>query len=192
VSGAVARPGVVEVATGTTIAEILEVAGRAPELSAALVGGYGGAWVAAGDFDCPYAPGPLARLGASMGAGVLVALPTARCGWRETARIARYLAGQSAGQCGPCVFGLPAIADDLERIADGAAGESVGARLERRRAAVVGRGACRHPDGAARLVASAGRVFAADLADHLAGRPCAGAAPPPVLGPSARRPEVAS
>ena len=43
------------------------------------------------------------------------------CGVAESARIARYLAGQSAGQCGPCVFGLPAVADDLARLARGEA-----------------------------------------------------------------------
>ena len=62
----------------------------------------------------PLAPAPLARAGATSGSGIVVALPTTSCGIAETARIARWMAGESAGQCGPCVFGLPAIADDLE------------------------------------------------------------------------------
>ncbi|MCU1495653.1 MAG: dehydrogenase (quinone), partial [Acidimicrobiaceae bacterium] len=94
-------------------------------------------------------------------------------GLAKTARIARYMAGESAGQCGPCVFGLPAIADDLDQIVGGRADEDVLARLIRRCAEVEGRGACRHPDGVTRLIRSALRVFAADIAGHVSGRPCA-------------------
>ena len=46
---------------------------------------------------------------------------------------------------------------------------------------MVGRGACRHPDGVARLVRSALSVFAADAAAHAAGRPCEGRHAPSVL-----------
>jgi len=46
-------------------------------------------------------------------------LPRTACGLAETARITRYLARSSAGQCGPCVFGLDAIAGQLERLAAG-------------------------------------------------------------------------
>jgi hypothetical protein len=37
---------------------------------------------------------------------------------------------------------------------------------------VLGRGACRHPDGAVRLVESALEVFADDFARHARGRGC--------------------
>lgn len=97
-------------------------------------------------------------------------------------RIARYLAGQSAGQCGPCVFGLPDIAAALAAATAG--GPDAPAALDAVRrwtAAVAGRGACRHPDGAARLVGSALRVFADDLTRHVLGRPCASAYAAPVV-----------
>jgi NADH:ubiquinone oxidoreductase subunit F (NADH-binding) len=116
----------------------------------------------------------LQSVGASMGAGVLVALPLESCGIRETERIARFMAAESAGQCGPCLFGLPAIADDLAVLANGTGGASAFVRLVRHCDAVDGRGACRHPDGVARLVRSAVRVFSADLAGHVGGRACAG------------------
>ena len=99
----------------------------------------------------------------------------------ETARIARYMAGQSAGQCGPCVFGLPAIAADLERLWAAAAEPGLLGRIERRAATVDGRGACRHPDGVARLVRSALAVFGDDARAHAAGRPCAAHVAPTVL-----------
>ena len=59
---------------------------------------------------------------------MIVVLGETSCGLAESARIARYLADQSAGQCGPCVYGLPAIADDLARLARGQGGaEDIGA-----------------------------------------------------------------
>jgi NADH:ubiquinone oxidoreductase subunit F (NADH-binding) len=86
--------------------------------------------------------------------------------------MARYMAGESAGQCGPCVFGLPALAADLERLARGTADPDILRRIELRADTVNGRGACRHPDGVVRMVRSALSVFADDAVAHAAGRPC--------------------
>jgi NADH:ubiquinone oxidoreductase subunit F (NADH-binding) len=85
----------------------------------------------------------------------------------------QFLAGQSAGQCGPCVYGLPAIAGDLVRLARGDTDPTLLARLDRRVGQVDGRGACRHPDGAATLARSALAVFADDIRAHARGAPCA-------------------
>jgi hypothetical protein len=76
------------------------------------------------------------------------------------------------------MFGLPAIAEDMTRIAAGTAPPGLLRRLRSRLGVIPGRGACAHPDGAAGLAASALQVFAADVAEHLAGRPCPGAAHP--------------
>jgi hypothetical protein len=73
------------------------------------------------------------------------------------------------------MFGLPAVADDFARLAQGRPGGDVLDRLDRRLAAITGRGACRHPDGAARMAASALAAFASDARAHAAGRPCRGA-----------------
>ena len=174
ISGGVERPGVLEVATGTPVTEILELSRPIGRIQAILVGGYGGTWLARADADVAFAPGALADVGASMGAGVLVALPVDSCGIRETARIASFMASESAGQCGPCFFGLPAIADDLRGLALGTADRGTLDRLRSRCDVVVGRGACRHPDGVVRLVRSALDVFADDVNSHARGVPCAG------------------
>ncbi len=181
VTGAVRARGVVEVALGTPVVDILARAGADTRLAGVLVGGYGGAWLPPSQVSTAYAPAPLAAVGAIHGVGIVIALPTSSCGIAETARIARYLAAESAGQCGPCVFGLPAIADDLELLWSGRADADVVARIRRRTDLVEGRGACRHPDGAARLVRSALTVFADDVRAHAAGRPCPGRAAPSVL-----------
>jgi len=181
VSGAVRWPGVLEVELGTPVDELVARADPTGPVSGLLLGGYGGAWLHPDRMSLPYAPGPLAEAGATLGVGIVVVLSADSCGVAETARIARYMAGESAGQCGPCVFGLPAVADDLELLAAGRADAAVLARLEQRCGAISGRGACRHPDGVVRLVRSALTVFADDVADHAAGRPCPGHAAPTVL-----------
>lgn len=181
VSGAVRTAGVFEVALGSAVEDVVAAAGLAGPVGAYLVGGYGGAWLPVSAGAVPFAPRPLAEAGATLGVGIVVALPAAACGIAETARIVRYMAGESAGQCGPCVYGLPAIADDLEMLAAGRGDATLGARIEQRCAEVDGRGACRHPDGVVRVVRSALQVFAHDARDHAAGRPCAGHSAPTVL-----------
>jgi NADH:ubiquinone oxidoreductase subunit F (NADH-binding) len=159
--------GVREVAIGTGLASLLPVTGS----EAVLVGGYHGAWVSgptAGRLRLD--DDELTAVGASRGAGVLAALPPDRCGVMETARLLRYLALESAGQCGPCLNGLPRIAVAMADLAAGRAEPNVLGELRRWAGLVVGRGACHHPDGTVRLLASALTTFGAELEQHLAGR----------------------
>jgi NADH:ubiquinone oxidoreductase subunit F (NADH-binding) len=173
VSGAVTSPGVYEIEVGTLIGDVLTRARASDDTGAVLIGGYAGTWHDIQDVaSLPMSPGSLRSVGASPGAGVLVALPRTACGITETARVLRYLASQSAQQCGPCAFGLPSIADDFAQLASGRAGGDVLARLERRLGLLPGRGACKHPDGAARLAASALSAFAADAHAHARRMPC--------------------
>ncbi len=193
VGGAVRAPGVVEVELGTPIGSIAERAVLVEEPAAYLVGGYGGAWLGAEHGATPYAPRPLREAGAAAGVGIVLALAAGSCGIAETARVVRFMAGESAGQCGPCVFGLHALADDLEALWTGRAALAVLDRIGRRAAQIDGRGACRHPDGVVRVVRTALSVFAADAHAHARGRPCPGhgsptrLAFPPRTGPPADR-----
>lgn len=175
-SGAVGRPGVYEAPLGVPLEELLAWAsGPSEPLAALLIGGYFGAWVTAEDaLRLRLLDGDLASVGASLGARAIVALPRSACGLVETAHVVRYLADESAGQCGPCVHGLDAIATAFEALARGGPDSSrAPARIERWLGQVTGRGACRHPDGSARLVGSALRVFAREIELHAAGR-CSG------------------
>jgi NADH:ubiquinone oxidoreductase subunit F (NADH-binding) len=183
VSGAVARPAVVEAAFGARLTDIVARAGGAVEpLQAVLLGGYFGTWVPAGAaMAAPYSRAGLAPLGASPGAGVVVALPVSACPLVETARVLGWFAGESAGQCGPCVFGLRALADTTMALARGDARADDVARLRRWAGEIEGRGACRHPDGATGLLRSALTVFADDVDRHAAGVPCQGAHAAPTL-----------
>jgi NADH:ubiquinone oxidoreductase subunit F (NADH-binding) len=174
VGGAVQQPGVYELAFGTPLKTAFEAAGGFTEpVQAVLVGGYFGAWLPAETaLGLPLTPADLKAAGAAIGAGVLLALPASACGLGESQRVATWLANQSAGQCGPCTLGLPAIAEDLAVLSRGGKTTNVRHRLDRRLSLVEGRGACHHPDGTARFVASALQTFAQDLARHQRGNPC--------------------
>ena len=108
----------------------------------------------------------------ALGAGILIVLPESSCGLAETARVVRYLSEETAGQCGPCVNGLHAIATALEQVARGNHDRSTLAQLDRWCTQVDGRGACRYPDGAVRFVRSALDVFADEILEHTAQRRC--------------------
>ncbi|MCL2551031.1 MAG: SLBB domain-containing protein [Actinomycetia bacterium] len=171
-SGAVRNPGVYEVPMGGSARQALAAAGGPTRrLGAVLAGGFFGSWL----------PVPLDPVAPSRGAGVLVALPEDACGLSETAGVLAYLGAQSAGQCGPCTFGVPSVAEDFAELAWGRPGPDLMERLDRRLGLLPGRGACRHPDGAARLAASALRAFADDVDRHLRYGPCAHAGDAPVL-----------
>ncbi len=169
VSGAVAASGVIESEAGAALGDVLD---PSEPLRAVLVGGYFGGWVPAEESR--------ALDGAALGAGVVLALGRSSCPIAKTARIASYMASQSAGQCGPCVFGLGALAGVMERLAAGHGGRDDAARLVRWTEMVRGRGACAHPDGVARLLASATRVFAEELDDHVRRGACEACARTPL------------
>ncbi len=183
VSGAVHAAGVIEADSRMTVADVIDAVGGAVEDPAAiLIGGYFGRWLHAGSvMTMQIDPDSLRGTGASIGAGVVAVLPSTTCGVMETDRVLTYLAAQTAGQCGPCHVGLPAIARLFHDVAIGAARPSALEILERWSGEVPGRGACRHPDGAMFLLSSALRVFAADLRHHLRHGACRFSARPPLL-----------
>ena len=160
---------VVEVPAQETFGEVFSRVG-VPAPQAVLLGGYGGEWVSWEELaGLRVDPQGLRASGRSLGAGVLLALPRGHCGLRATAPIATWLAGQSAGQCGPCRFGLPAIADLTTRLA-GRPRRRDSERLRESLWLVDGRGTCRLPDGAARMLRSALRTFAAEVELHRRGQ----------------------
>ena len=174
-SGAVLRPGVYEVPLGISLADLVAEAGGATHPPrAVLVGGYFGSWLDAGTaLTCDLSEASLGAAGAMLGARVIVVLPEGTCALAEVARVSRFLADESAGQCGPCVHGLDAVAHTTAALlrTESFDGE---VRIRRWLDQVEGRGGCRHPDGAARFIRSALDVFAEEVALHMRGEPCSG------------------
>jgi NADH:ubiquinone oxidoreductase subunit F (NADH-binding)/ferredoxin len=162
---------VVETPTGAPLSYVLGLCGTDPG-QGVLVGGYHGRWL---DRDSAWSArisrDGLEAMGSSLGAGAVLPLPEGTCPVEELITVARWMAKESAGQCGPCVLGLPALADTLAWLADGGGPEALDAVYARANA-VKRRGACSHPDGTARLVESALDTFPDEFADHALGRGC--------------------
>ena len=162
-----------EAAIGTPLRTLLGDGAEGSRAQAWLVGGYHGTWL-----PVPDAAGitldnaSLGQFGAAAGAGVLAALPSGRCGLTEAARVTRYLAAESAGQCGPCLNGLPRIAAALAELAGPGHRRQTLTDLKRwsgPQNLVAGRGACNHPDGTVRFVRSALAVFEPEIQRHARG-----------------------
>lgn len=176
VTGAVERPNVIEVALGTPLRTVLGLAGADPAPRALLLGGYGGSWISGDHLDLGLDNESLASIGATVGAGVIAVMGREGCGVVETERVVRWMANESARQCGPCAFGLPAMGDDLAQISAATQDAKLAhERLAERCAEIVGRGACRHPDGVVRFVRSALDVFDEDFTRHARREACDGA-----------------
>ena len=185
VTGRWEGPSVVEATLGTDLATVLELDDRtAGGYRAVLLGGYGGGWIGMDRaLGMPLTEEAARERGTSLGAGVVALLPGDACPMREVARVVRYMEGQGAGQCGPCVNGLADLAVATASLAGGRGGRGAGRQVEQVLQLcdlVEGRGACRHPDGVARFVRTAIEVFGDDVAAHLGGRSC-GARDRPVL-----------
>ena len=182
VTGAVERPGVREIPLGTSLGEVLQRSGLIQPAQAVLTGGYFGTWLPLpASLEVPVSAEGMRAAGASLGPGVLAVLPESACGLAETARVTSFLAAESAGQCGPCRNGLPALAEALNWLAFGRTQPDILSWMQELTSLVTGRGACHLPDGTAGLVRSALDVFAADVQAHLTAGPCARAGGPPIL-----------
>ena len=175
VTGRWDAPRIVEVPLGTTLGHALGIdAEAARAIQGVLLGGYGGGWLpTATALTMPLTEEAARSHGSSIGAGVVVLLPAGICPLAETARVARYMEGEGAGQCGPCVNGLDVLATSVEHLAYRPRSLRGGvAALPTLCGLIEGRGACRHPDGVARFVRTAVDVFADHAALHLSRGPC--------------------
>lgn len=156
-------PVVVETELGAPWSSVLD-----PDQLAApvLLGGYHGTWVPAGALTAlTVSPAALSGAGLDLGAGVVLPLLHG-CPVDRTGQLVDYLASQSAGRCGPCFNGLPALAAALSAVRCGQGGMAEVRRLCR---LVDGRGACAHPDGTVRLVRSLVAAFPHELDHHARG-----------------------
>jgi NADH:ubiquinone oxidoreductase subunit F (NADH-binding) len=173
VGGDVPNRGVYEVPFGAPVESLLRSVGAGPSAQAVLTGGYAGTWIPATTAaKLSLDRKSFSSAGAVMGCASLLILGSGSCGLVITARIAGWMAGQSAGQCGPCVNGLPVIADALDGLVAGDRRGRWEKQLPRWLDQVERRGACHHPDGVAQMVRSALKVFSKEIENHRGHGPC--------------------
>jgi NADH:ubiquinone oxidoreductase subunit F (NADH-binding) len=159
VSGAGLDPHVREIDGATSLGNLLAACGvEQTAVQAVLVGGYHGVWVEPAELDMPLTSRETAT---TIGAGA------GECGLHASGNILRYLASQSAQQCGPCTFGLPTLSAAFDTLARGYERETDTVR--RMLTILPGRGACHHPDGTVRFATSSLETFADEITAHQAG-----------------------
>ncbi|HTA14769.1 MAG TPA: NADH-ubiquinone oxidoreductase-F iron-sulfur binding region domain-containing protein [Solirubrobacteraceae bacterium] len=182
-SGPLTYPGVYEIEHGASLSSLVQAAGgTTARLRGALLGGYAGSWVHSDLLSgIALSNEHLAPYGASLGAGVVLLLSEHACPVAETVRLAGWLAGQSTRQCGPCAYGLDALAMTVLEIAGGIAQARAKQRVEHLASLTARRGACSHPDGAVNLILSSLETFEAEFAEHARHGPCDGCARPPEM-----------
>ncbi len=160
VSGAVRQAGVVELAEGATLGDLVDAAGGLEGTPEVLItGGWHGRWVPWGDqaAGTQLSRAGLTELGGRWGAGAFVWVPGDLPVWEVVAAVARELAAGSARQCGPCWRGLPDVAQHIGLLAAAAGPE----RVQRHRAVedllaeIDGRGICAHPSASVAALRSA-------------------------------------
>ncbi|MFD5318876.1 NAD(P)H-dependent oxidoreductase subunit E [Streptomyces sp. NPDC127098] len=118
-SGSVRRPGVYEVPFGTTLGELLDLAGGVAEgrtLRAVLLGGAAGGFVRADELDLPLTLEDARAAGTTLGSGVVLALDDQADLAGILLRIAAFFRDESCGQCVPCRIGTVRQEEALQRL----------------------------------------------------------------------------
>ena len=170
-SRTVARPGVLEAARATPLSALLAAAGTdLSRVGAVLVGGYHGAWVPGSDRDVLLTSARPVAVRRHPGRRAWSTCWTGRpARSRSPPTVTSYLAGQGRAPVRPVRQRAAPAGPDAAAAGGPGAPRALVAEVERLRRLVDGRGACAHPDGTARFVASTMRVFADHVQDHLRG-----------------------
>lgn len=121
-SGHVARPGIYEAPFGTTLREVLALAGGVRDgrpIQAILLGGAAGAFVTADDLDVPLTFEGTRAIGATLGSAVVMVFDDTVDLVDIVLRIAAFFRDESCGQCVPCRVGTVRQEEALRRLAHG-------------------------------------------------------------------------
>ncbi|MFZ0793712.1 MAG: NADH-ubiquinone oxidoreductase-F iron-sulfur binding region domain-containing protein, partial [Candidatus Korobacteraceae bacterium] len=117
--GHIVRPGVYEVAMGTTLRRLIDLAGGVAgsgRLQAVLLGGAAGTFVAPQELDTTLTFEGTRAIGATLGSGVVMLFDDTVDLRRILLRIAGFFRHETCGQCVPCRVGVVRQQEALERL----------------------------------------------------------------------------
>jgi NADH-quinone oxidoreductase subunit F len=170
-----ARPGVYEVALGTSLRELLCGVGGGPRDGGAvkaILPAMSSAFLPASALELPMTPEALRAAGSSLGCGGFSVLPEGACVVERTLAIAEFFMREQCGQCPPCRMETNTIAAVLRKVRAAEAGDYA-AQIEKVAAFTRGKGNCSLIEMAAAPALSALRLFPDDFAHHAAHGRCA-------------------
>ena len=124
VSGDVARPGVHEVAAGTTLREVIELCGGMRDgkgLLAFYPGGASTAFLPASKADAPMSWEGMRQAGSALGSGAVLVVAEGRDLLDLARNVVRFFRNESCGKCVPCRVGSEKAVEVLDRVLDGTA-----------------------------------------------------------------------
>lgn len=133
VSGDVTKPGLYEVAFGSTLREMLEMAGGVADgkaMKSVLFGGAAGAFATSEHLDVKMTFEDLRAAGLPLGSGVVMVFDETRDMRDVLKRLGRFFAHESCGKCYPCQMGTQRQKEILNRVAEGKALEGDFIRLQ--------------------------------------------------------------
>ena len=119
VSGHIVRPGVYEVPFGSTLREVINLAGGVGgtgRLQAILLGGAAGTFLSPSELDTPLTFEAASAIGATLGSGVIMLFDDGTDLKQILLRIAEFFRKESCGQCVPCRVGATRQKEALERL----------------------------------------------------------------------------
>jgi len=122
VSGHAARPGLYEVPFGTTLKQLIDLAGGVRggrRLQAILLGGAAGSFVTPAEIEVPLTFEGTRAIGTSLGSGVVMLFDDTVDLQDTVLRIAAFFRDESCGQCVPCRVGTVRQEEALHRLASG-------------------------------------------------------------------------
>ena len=190
VSGAVVKPGIVEVPLGTPIRDIIHAAGGVPthhRMKALLIGGPSGGILPPEAQSLAYDQATLEGSGAHIGSGSITVIETGTCVVDLAAALTRFCADQACGKTIPCRIGLRRLAEIGARICDGEPRGDELTRLADLSSDIVDSALCDHERRSTLALRSIVRYFRDDLDAHLLRNEC----PAGICHPAAESPAAA-
>ncbi|MFO1541608.1 MAG: NADH-ubiquinone oxidoreductase-F iron-sulfur binding region domain-containing protein [Chloroflexota bacterium] len=163
-SGALGRPGIVEAPMGTTLRDLLDLAGGASgTLKALLVGGPTGGFLPAAALETPLGFGPLAEAGALVGSGSVLAVGAETSIPELATLLTRFLGDAACGKSIPCRIGTRRLAELGDALCSGVCRPTDAALLRTLAADMRDAALCGLEAGAGNPLVSGMRYFAGEF-----------------------------